>query len=127
MGGWKKGHLHRGETEAHIVPTSTSLHYPPALTHLAQVSPLYLACWFNQTEFALALVRAGALPDLAARRSRNGRLLLATFTEGGRFFTPLYPAALVYNHRGAELCKALLDAGATVGLGASPLIRTKTR
>merc|ERR1719192_1226678 len=34
---------------------------------------------------------------------------------------PLYDAALVPNHRGAELCKALLDAGATVGLGQSPL------
>ena len=91
------------------MPTSTSPHHPPALTHLAQVSPLYLACEFAKTEFALALLRAGALPDLAAR-SRNGRLC-----------TPLYDAALVPNHRGAELCKALLDAGATVGLGQSPL------
>ena len=91
------------------MPTSTSLHYPPALTHLAQVSPLLLACEFGKTEFALALVRAGALPDLAARRSKYGRLR-----------TPLYHAGLDSNHRGAELCKALLDAGATVGLGQSP-------
>ena len=89
------------------MPTSTSLH-PPALTHLAQVSPLLLACHHGKTEFALALVRAGALPDLAAR----GR-------EDGRLRTPLHEAAL--DHRGAELCKALLDAGATVGLGQSPL------
>ena len=91
------------------MPTSTS-HHPPALTHLVQVSPLYLACVFGQTEFALTLLRAGALPDLAARCSENGRL-----------FTPLYHAALAHKQRGAELCKALLDAGATVGLGESPL------
>ena len=91
------------------MPTSSSLH-PPALTHLAQVSPLYLACEFDKTEFALALLRAGALPDLAARRSETGRLS-----------TPLYNAALPPSHRAAELCKALLDAGATVGLGKSPL------
>ena len=74
------------------------------------MSPLYIACEYDQTEFALALVRAGALPDLAARRSKDGKLL-----------TPLYQAALAQNHRGAELCKALLDAGAKVGLGMSPL------
>ena len=91
------------------MPTSTSP-YPPALTHLAQVSPLYLACSHVKTEFALALVRAGALPDLAARWSEDGRLS-----------TPLYQAALVPSQRGAELCKALLDAGAKVGLGVSPL------
>ena len=108
VGGWNKGLLDRGEREAHL--RQPPPHHQPALTHLAQVSPLYLACNHVKTEFALALVRAGALPDLAARRRDDGRL-----------FTPLHPAALVHNHRAAELCKALLDAGATVGLGASPL------
>ena len=108
VGGWNKGLLDRGEREAHL--RQPPPHHQPALTHLAQVSPLYLACEFDKTEFALALLRAGALPDLAAR----GR-------DDGRLFTPLYHAALVRNHRGGELCKALLDAGATVGLGRSPL------
>ena len=89
------------------MPAFTSLP-PPALTHLAQVSPLYLACDVGETEFALTLLRAGALPDLAARWSGVGSLL-----------TPLYQAALPPTD--AELCKALLDAGATVGLGRSPL------
>ena len=101
------------------MPTSTSLH-PPALTHLAQVSPLYLACNHVKTEFALALVRAGALPDLAARWSEDGRLY-TQLLHASRLLTPLYHAALAHKQRGAELCKALLDAGATVGLGQSPL------
>ena len=108
VGGWNKGLLDRGEREAHL--RQPPPHHQPALTHLAQVSPLYLACSHVKTEFALALLRAGALPDLATRGSEDGRLS-----------TPLLHAAFDPNHRGAELCKALLDAGATVGLGRSPL------
>ena len=66
-------------------------HYPPALTHLVQVSPLLLACWFVKTEFALALLRAGALPDLVVRRSKDGKL-----------YTPLFYSARPPS--GAELC-----------------------
>ena len=76
-----------------------------------QVSPLYLACWHEKTEFALSLLRAGANPDLPAKESSDGRL-----------FTPLYQAAYHSNNiEGRELCEALIDAGATVGLGEIPL------
>ena len=73
------------------------------------MSPLYLACRLGNTEFALNLLRAGASPDSPARRS-NGRL-----------YTPLRHAAIHPNLSDGELCRALLDAGATVGLGWSPL------
>ena len=104
VGGWKKVYLHRGEVEA-ALPT----HRP--LTLIVQVSPLKLACPFGKTEFALMLLRAGASPDLPARRS------------DGRLDTPLYHAATHPNLRNEELIQAILEAGATIGLGASPLER----
>ena len=87
---------------------------PPTFpTHhiFEQATPLFLACACGKTEFALSLLRAGASPHLLAKRSSDGRLI-----------TPLNEAALHSNTiGGGELCQALIDAGATVGLGRSPL------
>ena len=78
--------------------------HPLAL--ILQVSPLYLACEYGETEFALILLRAGASPDSLARWS------------DGRLRTPLYIAVVHPNIRDKEkLVRALIDAGATVGLG----------
>ena len=104
MGGWKKVDLHRGELEAAL-----QTHHP--LTLIVQVSPLYLACYYGKTEFALMLLRAGASPDLPARIS-NGRLV-----------TPLYDAAAPPDLRNEEVVRAILEAEATIGLGESPLER----
>ena len=71
------------------------------------MSPLYLACSRGETEFALTLLRAGASPDSPARWGH------------GRLSTPLYRAATHPDIRDKEkLVRALIDAGATVGLGA---------
>ena len=86
---------------------------PPTLPHhiFDQVSPLFLACELGNNEFALSLLRAGASPDLPAKSSHDGRL-----------HTPLYWAAFHSDTIGGrELFQALVDAGATVGLGWSPL------
>ena len=104
MGGWKKVDLHRGELEAAL-----QTHQPPTL--IVQVSPLYLACYYGETEFALMLLRAGASPDLPARRN------------DGRLSTPLYLAATHPDLRNEEVIQAILEAGATIGLGGSPLER----
>ena len=55
------------------------------------------------------LLRAGASPDLPDRRS------------DGRLYTPLFHAATHPNLRNEDLSQAILEAGATIGLGASPL------
>ena len=73
------------------------------------MSPLYLACSWGNTEFALSLLRAGASPDSPARKS------------DGRLVTPLYHAAVHPSSSDGDLTQALVDAGATVGLGQSPL------
>ena len=101
MGGWKKVDLHRGEFEAGCHP----------LTLIVQVSPLELACYCGKTEFALSLLRAGASPDSPSRRS------------DGRLSTPLCNAATHPDISGGALTQALIAAGATVGLGVSPLER----
>ena len=101
MGGWKKVYLDRGEFEAGCHP----------LTLIVQVSPLKLACSLGKSEFALSLLRAGASPDSPARG------------DDGRLFTPLFHAALHPKHSDGELTHVLIDAGATVGLGWSPLER----
>ena len=74
------------------------------------MSQLYLACRWGNTEFALSLLRAGASPDSPARES------------DGRLITPLYQAATHPKHSG-DLTHALIDAGATVGLGENTLER----
>ena len=81
------------------------------LTLIVQVSPLYLACESGETEFALMLLRAGASPDLPDRRS------------DGRLGTPLYLAATHPNLRNEEVSQAILEAGASIGLGRNPLER----
>ena len=67
----------------------------------------------GNNEFALRLLRAGASPDLPEKCSANGRL-----------YTPLYYAARPPTDD-VELCQALIGAGATVGLGESPLEERK--
>ena len=76
---------------------------------IVQVSPLNLACQHRKTEFAVRLLRAGASPNLPAKGSFDGKL-----------YTPLYHAAYP-STADVELCRALIGAGATVGLGRSPL------
>ena len=85
-----------------------------------QVSPLFLACYLGNNEFALSLLRAGASPDLPAKDNYGG----------GRLVTPLYWAAYHSNTiigGGGELFQALIGAGATMGLGVSPLQILKSR
>ena len=71
-------------------------HLPPSPP---QVTPLFLACYYNATNSALLLLSLGADPNI-----------VPTFEDGSVWVSPLHEAA---RNNNPAVCRSLLASGAS--------------